>query len=1398
MTEEIGTPTVKTRWIRRPRTALHWFLALVVALVALVGLIAIGSRYVVLNPRVLLLIEARTDGLKLGRIGNLKIEGLSGDIWDSFKVRRLTIADEKGVWLEASNVAVDWDYMPLFRRKLHAETVSADLVRLIRRPVLTPKEKSAGLPVSFDIDSLKTRLETLPAFSVERGDFNLAAAFEIERQGGGEGTIGAESLLHKGDFVKADFKYGRDQVFIINADAVEALGGPIAGSVGLPADRPFQLTVRANGTQKAGTFLGLAKSGAATPLDTKGSWGANGLTAAGRAELSASTLLKRIVTMFGPVAEFTATGRRTAQSGVFDLVLDLKSENIVLTAKGPVRPSDQTTPGGLAVDARIGKLSRIVKTPDMGGGVVKARLTGTPGDFTLKGDVDIADLKLFEYSLGRAKGPAQLRLAKRELTLDADLSGGGGRGSGLFATWMGASPRAAIKLSRLADGRLLIRSLTGRGNGFDLKAKGNRTLLGGLSFDGDVELWNLAQARNGAAGRINAKWSAAAGKGSPWTFTADATGREFATGMAELDRLLGPAPKVQAKATLNKGAWNFARLDVQGKAGDVKAAGIYGPQQTVRFTFDWRALGPFSAGPVEIAGKVDGDGAVVGTISEPRADLKARIDAIDVGPLDLAGANLALTFARGPGGTDGAFRLTSGSNYGEASGAAKFNFREGGLDLSEIDAKAGGLTALGSLSLRDGEPSRADLQLAVVPGAFIASGRAQGTVRIVDQAGGPQGTISLTANDVRLKDQDFSIRSATLTAQGPLSRMPYTVKADIQRGDMPIVADGSGVASNLDNKWTVTFGGQGKVNKVQIRTLEPMTVAFGGGEQSAVAALSVGGGRADINARIRDEQTDIRATLAGVDVSVFSPDLLGRIDGTLSASGRGATLAGQMEAKLDDFRSRDGPTDLAIDGVVTAALAGNRLTVDARATGGGGLRSSANLVLPAEASASPFRVAINRTRPIQGQFDIDGELQPIWDLFYGGARTLAGRATAHGVIAGTLNEPRVTGSAQLANGRLEDFATGLKLRNVSLAADLANDSITVTRFTGQDAGNGTLNGQGRISLDRAGASTFNLTAQSFLVIDNDMAEAEASGSVTVTRGADGKATLTGKLTIDRADIVADPPTPSGVVPWQVVEINVPESRADVFTAPIGRGPSVALDVTLTAPRRVFVRGRGLNAELSLNAHVGGTTSAPQLTGEARIVRGEYDFAGKRFEFDDSGVVYLSTSAERIRLNLTATREDPTLTAVIQVRGTAAKPEITLTSRPVLPQDEVLAQVLFGRSASQLTPVEAAQLAASLAALATGGGFDVIGGLRGLAGLDRLSFGGGGESAGGFTISGGKYLTDDVYLELTGGGREGASVQVEWRVRRNLAVVSRVSQAGDTRLSVRWRRESGRRGPEPAK
>ncbi|HZZ89763.1 MAG TPA: translocation/assembly module TamB domain-containing protein, partial [Caulobacteraceae bacterium] len=127
----------------------------------------------------------------------------------------------------------------------------------------------------------------------------------------------------------------------------------------------------------------------------------------------------------------------------------------------------------------------------------------------------------------------------------------------------------------------------------------------------------------------------------------------------------------------------------------------------------------------------------------------------------------------------------------------------------------------------------------------------------------------------------------------------------------------------------------------------------------------------------------------------------------------------------------------------------------------------------------------------------------------------------------------------------------------------------------------------------------------------------------------------------------------------------------------------------------------------------------------------------------------------------------------------------LTSTPVLPNDEVLSQVLFGASASQLSALDAAELASALTSLAGGSGFDVIGNLKTFAHLDRLALGG--ETAGSF-VSGGKYITDNIYLEV-GGGSSGPTGSLEWRIRRDLSLIARAAgQAGQSQLELRWRKD----------
>lgn len=1353
-----------------------------ISLVVLVAVLLGGVRFGAITPQGRAFLEARTSGLKLGRIGRLKIEGLTGDIWRDFGVRRLTISDEKGVWLEAYDIRVDWRPAELFGRRFHANDIAARQVLVLRRPTLTPKGKSSAAPLSVEIDHVALRLTTRPEFSRQAGDFDLSGEYESERSGGQKGKLRVLSRMHAGDHLNLTIDLGRDKTLLLDAQAHEANGGALAGALGLTPDRPFDLDAKATGTTSQGMFTVLARSGDSTPVKAGGAWNAQGGSAAGDIDLSASTLTDRAEKMFGADARFSIVGHKAGSFNMLDLKVD--APNLNLAARGPADLAKRVTaPAGLTFTARVADLSKVTPMPTLGAGVADGVFHMDGEGFAIDGRVDVRNLSWLGYRLARIKGPASLGWRRGELTIKGDATTEGGGGEGLLAV-LGRSPSAQFEGARLKDGRFLIRSAKVNAPNLTVVAQGERGVLGGLSFKGEARVKSLAPVKAGMAGQASARWSASQASGKPWMLNVDARAANFASGLDELDRLLGKTPRLNARAAWADNRLSVADAKLDGTAASVRTSGVLGPGAALSFKLDWTATGPFRAGPVEVAGKARGTGAVTGTLTAPKADLIADFDSIDVPRLPLKDAHVVLSFAKRPDGGDGVATITAGSQYGPARAHSAFNFATGGLELTDLDVDAGGAKAKGAVSLRSGRPAAADLVVAVGPGAFLAQGSVKGTAKITDSAAGPIAQLDLVADEV--VGGAWKVRHAAIKADGPTARLPLTIDA---RGDSPSgrwKLNGSGVLAQADAQYVLDLNAAGSMDRTEIKTREPAQIRFGGPRTSARLRLSVGDGRADVDADVGGDLATLRAQLTGVSLTALNPDLAGKVDARVALSGSGATLTGDFNATLAGARERGARADRSLNAQIRGVLRDNLMTINATSSNSQGLQAQADVTLPTEASAKPFRLAIDRRRPVNGRFVAQGEIKPLWDLMGSSERSVSGKIDAEGTLAGTLADPRLTGRASLEGGRVDDGQTGLSLRDVIVRVALADNAIDVSQVSGGDGQGGSIAGSGRISLARGGVGSFKLDLKGFRVIDNDMASATATGQTTINRGADGKVQLAGALTLDRADVSAQSKTPVGVASMDVVERNRPDAL-DQGVAPrkVAPGGGMALDVTLKAPRRIFVRGRGLDVELSLNAHVGGSTNSPVLDGEARVVRGEYDFAGKRFEFDDNGTVRLATQIDRIRLDLTATREDPTLTAIVRIQGTAAKPEITLASKPELPQDEVLSQVLFGSSAANLTPIEAAQLASALAALAGGGGFDVIGNLRSLAGLDRLSFA---ESATGMTVSGGKYVTDDVYLEIIGGGREGPSAQVEWRVRRALALVSRIGSQGDTQLSVRWRKD----------
>ena len=128
----------------------------------------------------------------------------------------------------------------------------------------------------------------------------------------------------------------------------------------------------------------------------------------------------------------------------------------------------------------------------------------------------------------------------------------------------------------------------------------------------------------------------------------------------------------------------------------------------------------------------------------------------------------------------------------------------------------------------------------------------------------------------------------------------------------------------------------------------------------------------------------------------------------------------------------------------------------------------------------------------------------------------------------------------------------------------------------------------------------------------------------------------------------------------------------------------------------------------------------------------------------------------------------------------------MSSTPALPEDEILSHLLFGKSIGDLGPLQVAELASALATISgNGSSLNVLSTARKGLGLDTLSFTSDSINGNGTLITGGKYLSRDVYLEVEAATATGETVtRLLYDITSWLRAESEVSQKGSS-LKLKW-------------
>jgi translocation and assembly module TamB len=334
---------------------------------------------------------------------------------------------------------------------------------------------------------------------------------------------------------------------------------------------------------------------------------------------------------------------------------------------------------------------------------------------------------------------------------------------------------------------------------------------------------------------------------------------------------------------------------------------------------------------------------------------------------------------------------------------------------------------------------------------------------------------------------------------------------------------------------------------------------------------------------------------------------------------------------------------------------------------------------------------------------------------------------------------------------VQDYLAGLHLGGIVASLRAEGDTVRIEQFVAH-AGPGTISAEGSVgALAPDLPVDLRVTAARAEPLATDLLTANLGADLTIRGLAAQRLDLAGTIHVNRASINVPEKFPQNVA---VLDVRRP-GQAPPAAPENAAGAAVALAVVIEAPEQVFVRGHGLDAEMGGTIHIDGTVAAPQISGGLNLRHGTVDLAGQTLNFTKGTVGFNGTGVQNKvdpTLDLAAETSSGGVTATLGVSGYADSPRIKLSSSPDLPQDEILAHLLFGQSTKQLTPLQIAQVAQGLASLTgVGGGFNPLAYARQKLGLDRLSTGAG-SSGTGASVEAGKYVAKGVYVGAADRGR----------------------------------------------
>lgn len=1379
------------RWLRRGIG--------VVALLA--GVLALGG-YLLDSDAGRRLVAEQVAGLETKAGLHIRIGRIDGSIYRRAVLRDVEILDTRRVFFSAPVVRLDWRPFAWIANRLDIRDLVIERGRLHALPQLRPGDPDAPVLPGFDIRIDRLRAEGLTidkGVAGPRRSGRIVGKLDIRS---GRALVKIDAAI-KGDSdrVRANIDVVPDQNrLMLEGELHAASGGVIAALVGLDKTLDASLRGRGDWDLWQGAFearLGEQRFAALNLQAHRGDADISGTVQA--APLGRPDLARWI----GPSVALDASG--SLDKRVLSGQLAARSAMLSLTAKGAV-DLGRNRFDKLDLFARPARAESQIAGVSVRGGQAQLLLDGPfgswTGDYRIKADRIAQGAFVVQGVLAEGKAAARdgavevpLRIAARQIVTGDDY--GDRLVAGLRATgdvrWRdGQVSSSPIRIeSRLAKALVQLSGATARGR----YLANIDWAVAGLGLD------NLGS----LGGRGNAR--IAFGGALAWQAGGDFALRLGAVENRTLVTLVGPDPRLSGRFDYGKGMPFIVR---DATLAAEKLALLGGGRIESDGAIIARASGRHSRyGPVDI------------WLDSRAGDTRANVALAD--PLPALGVK-DLQLALGTVEDGFSVDVSARSNLGPIEGQSRIYAVEDGRTRIAIDrlmvsdtrisgdlfAIPGGLS--GNLAAKGGGldgtirfTPRADGQ-AVDGRAEVVSARFSGDVPIAINRG--------TANIAALFAQGSTSIQADLSVQGVSAGSLFLGRIDAKAA----LVDGTGkvtasIAGRRGSDFTldtqasiapqrIAISADGRYAQRRIGLLQPlvMTAIAGddgvsGGWRVAPATLRLGRGRIGLEGRFGGALSDValrldQVPLALADIVLTDSGLGGAMSGQFTwRQPRGGLPTGKASLKIARL-TRSGlildsrPVDLAVNLALTNdALSGRGLINENGKAAGRFQARIANLPAGFDLGGRLRRGAL------AGQLRYNGPADSLWRLTGVEAFDITGAIGVSLDARGTLADPDVRGALATRAARLESPVAGTIVENIVARGRFEGARLYLTRFEGDAGKGGRVSGSGMIDYSRlfdeaptrGVAIDIKVDADNALLVNRDDFAAAMTGPLTVTSNGQG-GVLGGSVTITRGKFVLGRADPAEQLP--TIRINEINRRADEAPRRSRKKPW-RYDIKAKANNRITVTGLGLDSEWSADLALGGTVDQPQLQGIARLVRGEFEFAGRRFDLERGTITFQNNSPPDPTLEILANADLSGLSAMINVRGTGLKPEITFSSVPAMPEDELLARLLFGASINQISAPEAIQLASALAALRSGGGLDPINALRGAVGLDRLRIIGADASTGqGTSIAAGKYITRNAYVEVITDGRGYSATQVEFQITRWLSILSTISTAGRQSANVR--------------